>query len=368
MISTSLPRRAFASAFCLAVLAPATAQQVQISGRIDLGVRRVDDGRSTLTLLQREGARSSKLSIQGSEPLGNGLKAGFVLETLLRADTGTAPSTFWERQSLVKLSGPFGELRLGRDFALQNSIGGDFDALNGKGVGNMMNLATPYNFSNTATYTRVNNALSWVTPTWHGVHGHLQAAPSEGTAGAHHVAAGLFYERRGTEARLTWGRTKVDSVARVNPLTGASRKVAAVGHFDYASVGLSHDLGPLKLLGSVLYWRSAREVGTGDQRSQRNLNLGAMVPVGPAGSVNLAWTAADRSGMGSDDQDARQFGLQYLHKLSKRTLVYGSWARLSQSALAAADTASDGSRYNLDGTTIVGRSGSGVEVGLVHAF
>ncbi len=352
---------------CAAAL-PVVAQQMTISGRIDLALRQVDNGPDTTRLMQREGARSSKLSVQGSDDLGNGWKAGFVLESQLRADTGTSASTFWERQSIVRLWGPVGELRLGRDFALQNSIGGDFDALNGKGVGNVMNLATPFNFSNAATYTRVNNAVSYITPAWQGLHAQLQAAPSEGSSGHRHVAAGLFYRQPATEARLTWGRTTVDRVARVDPLSGASRKVAAKGHFDYGALGLSHDFGPVRLLGSVMYWRSAQEVSSGQHRTQRNLNLGAMVPVGPAGSLNVAWTAADRSGMGSDDQGARQLGLQYVHKLSRHTLLYGSVARLTQSALAAADTAPDGARYNIDGTTVVGRRGGGFDLGVVHAF
>lgn len=352
---------------CVATL-PAFAQQVTLSGRIDLAMRQVDNGPGTIRLMQREGARSSKLSFQGQEDLGGGWKAGFVLESQLRADTGTSASTFWERQTIVRLMGPVGELRLGRDFALQNSIGGDFDALNGKGVGNMMNLATPFNFSNANTYTRVNNAVSWITPQWQGVHAQVQLAPSESALGNRHVAVGLFYVRPATEARLTWGRTKVGQVGRVNPTTGISRKVAAEGHFDYGGLGLSHDLGSVRLMGSYLLWRSADEVSTGQHRMQRNLNLGAMVPVGPAGSINLAWTGANRSGMGSDDQDARQVAVQYVHKLSKRTMLYGSWSRLSQSALAAADTASDGARYNVDGTSLVGRRGGGIDLGVVHAF
>lgn len=361
--------RAIAALMALGLCSAAHAQSsVQISGRIDLAARRVDNGPDTQNQLVREGARSSKLSIQANEDLGGGLSAGVVLEMQVRADTGTSASTFWERQSLVRLRGPFGELRLGRDFALQNSIGGDFDALNGKGVGNMMNMATPFNFSNTNTYTRVNNAVSYLTPNWQGVYAQLQLAPSEGTTGNRHVAAGLFYVQPGTEARATWGRTKVNSVGRVNALTGVSRAVAAEGEFDYAGLGLSHDFGPVRLLGSYLFWRSAQEVATGQRRFQRNLNLGAMVPVGAAGSVNLAWTGADRSGLGSDDQDGRQLAVQYVHKLSKRTLLYTSWARLSQSALAAADTASSGARYNVDGTTLLGRTGGGIDVGIVHAF
>lgn len=342
--------------------------QVQINGRIDLALRHLDDGRASTNYLQREGARSSRLGFRATEDLGNGLRAGITLETQLRADNGAAPNPFWERQSLVWLRGPWGEVRLGRDFALQNSIGGDFDALNGKGVGNMMNLATPFNFSNTNTYTRVNNAVSYITPQFKGFSSQLQLAPGEQTSGNRHTAFALSYVDGPAEARVTQGRTDVNSIARVNPLTGASTKQAARGDFIYSSLGLAYDFKTVKLLGSVLAWRSATEVATGERRSQRNVNFGAMVPVGSSGSINVAYTRADRSGMGSDNQDASQIGVQYLHRLSKRTSLYASWAQIKQSALAAADPSSDGARYNMDGPSVLGRKAQGVDIGLVHAF
>lgn len=361
------PRHALALA-PLALLSTLAHAQVQISGRIDLSVRHVDNGVTHQTVLQREGARSSKLTFQGMESLGNGLKAGFVLDTQIRADNGAAPSTFWERQSIVRLIGPWGEVRLGRDFALQNAIGGDFDALNGKGVGNMMNLATPFNFSNTNTYTRVNNAVSYISPVLSGFSGQVQLAPGEGASGNRHVALGLLYTSSQAEVRITHGETDVNSVARVNPVTGVSTKVAATGRFAYSALGAAYDFGPVKVLGSVLHWRSAHEALTQQTRTQRNINLGAMVPVGASGSVNVAYTDSHRAGLGSEDQGARQLALQYVHRLSKRTALYASWSQINQSAKAAADPASDGARYNLDGFTVLGRRGQGTDLGLVHAF
>lgn len=352
----------------LALLSSLAQAQVQISGRIDLSLRYVDSGLNHQTVLQREGARSSKLTFQGMETLTDNLKAGFVLDTQVRADNGAAPSTFWERQAIVRLLGGWGEVRLGRDFALQNAIGGDFDALNGKGVGNMMNLATPFNFSNTNTYTRVNNAISYLSPVVSGFSGQVQLAPGEGASGNRHVAFGVLYSSKEAEVRFTHGVTDVNSVARVNPTTGLSTKVAASGRFGYSALGASYDFGSVKLLGSVLHWCSAREALTNETRTQRNINLGAMVPVGASGSVNVAYTTSHRAGLGSDDQGARQLALQYFHRLSKRTGLYASWSQINQSAKAAADTASDGARYNLDGFTVLGRRGQGADFGLVHAF
>ncbi|MCV4872465.1 porin, partial [Escherichia coli] len=60
---------------------------------------------------------NSRLGVRGVEDLGGGLKAIFNLEHRMNADDGnsTAPN-FWQH-SWVGLSGNFGEVRLGRDYA-----------------------------------------------------------------------------------------------------------------------------------------------------------------------------------------------------------------------------------------------------------
>ncbi|SDO37157.1 Outer membrane protein (porin) [Rhodoferax sp. OV413] len=335
---------------------------VSISGTVDLAVRSVDNGAVKQTQMVRDGINSSRLRFIGTEDLGGGLKAGFWLDMPVRADDGTGASVFWERRSTVSLLGSFGELRLGRDAALQNSGPGDFDAFNGKGVGNVMNLATPRNFSNATTFTRVNNAVSYLLPNvLGGFYGQVQLAPGEGVIGAKHSAFALGYKDGPLETRFTYGRTHVDSVAVVNTITGASTATAASGSFTYAVLGSSYDFGRAKLMGSLINWNSAEAVA--GSRKQFTYNIGAMVPIG-SGSLNVAYTHANRSGLGSDAQDAKQFAVQYIHSLSKRTAVYASAARIKQDALATTSNA----QYNMDGTNLVGRSGTGFDFGIRHSF
>lgn len=362
----------------LAAMAPAAAfAQVSVSGTIDLAARRVDNGVVKSYLLQREGASSSKFVVSGREDLGDGAAAGFYLDSSLRADTGSAASTFWERRSTVSLYSSYGEIRLGRDAALQNSIPGDFDALNGKGVGNVMNLATPFNFSATNDFTRVSNAVSYLTPAklLNGFYGQIQVAPSEGGVGNKHIAFGLGYAKGPLEVRFTRGMSDTNQVATVNPVTGASAKAlspdkfdtaaaTAQGHWTYTSFGTLYNFGPIQVMGSVIQWVSATELTTGSTRKQLTYNLGGMVPVGASGSVNFAYTRANRSGLGSDEQDADQLALQYMHNLSKRTSLYASVAQLRQDQLATVVN----SRYNMDGTDVVGRKALGFDFGVRHKF
>jgi predicted porin len=365
-----LPLLASLLACCAA--SPAMAQSsVNVSGRIDLAMRRVDNGVTTQTLQQRDGSTSNRLVFSGREDLGGGLGAGFVLDAALRPDTGNVASTFWDRRSTVSLYGRFGEIRLGRDGALQNSGPGDFDALNGKGVGNVMNLATPFNFSFTSTFTRINNAVSYLTPDLGGFYGQLQWSPAEGGMGTRNTTVGLGYLKGPLEARVTHGRNETNQVATVNARTGASAAPASAttaptgrGCWTYSNAGASYDFGVIKVLGSVTEWRSAQALSGAGRRKEIMLNLGGMVPVGQAGSINFAYTRADRSGLGSDQQDASQLAVQYMYRLSKRTSLYASLAHLRQDALAAVAN----SRYNIDGTDVVGRSGKGLDLGIQHRF
>lgn len=349
-----------------AAFGAAAQSNVSVSGTIDLAVRSVDTGAGRQSQMVRDGANSSRLRFIANEDLGGGMRANVFLDMQVRADDGTVASTFWERRSTVSLLAPWGEIRLGRDGSLQNSGPGDFDALNGKGVGNTMNLSTPRNFSNAQTFARLNNAISYVTPPklLGGFYGQFQYAPGEGATGTHHRAIGLGWRQDKLEARLTHGETDVTTVAVVNPLTGASTvQNVPMGKFSYSVLGASYDFGVARVMGSVTRWGSADALNGAGSRKQVNVNLGAMVPVG-SGTFNFAVTTANRSGLGSDAQDSRQVAAQYLHNLSKRTAVYVSAARISQDALANVKD----SQVNVDGTLFTGRSGTSFDIGIRHSF
>ena len=71
---------------------------------------RVSDGQS-------QGQGSSRFGFRGSEDLGGGLKANFVMEAGINLDDGSANNgggNFFSRAAWVGLSGGFGEVRLGR--------------------------------------------------------------------------------------------------------------------------------------------------------------------------------------------------------------------------------------------------------------
>jgi predicted porin len=75
---------------------------------------------STVTRVSPSIASQSALGFKGTEDIGGGYKASFVLEGQFNADTGVSAgqdSRMWGRQAFVGLTTPFGEVRLGRQYA-----------------------------------------------------------------------------------------------------------------------------------------------------------------------------------------------------------------------------------------------------------
>jgi predicted porin len=83
---------------------------------------------------------SSRLGFRGTEDLGGGLKAEFVIETGLAATNATV-STFNNRQSFIGLTGGFGALRVGTQYTAQHNLAGAFSPSTG------VNMAGDLNYS-----------------------------------------------------------------------------------------------------------------------------------------------------------------------------------------------------------------------------
>ncbi|WP_291926624.1 porin [Limnohabitans sp.] len=198
---------------------------VQIYGVVDARINSIktnDNG--TLTRLDGSGAASSRLGFRGTEDLGGGLKAKFVLEMGMNNDTGAGQNTTanntnmgqnlsagsgsWKagqavnastyrtqgstpsssglgglqgltfgRQAFVGLEGGFGEVRLGRDYAptFWNLSVYDPFGTNGVGQSHNISLGTMHPVGafiappgSAAPGVRSSNAINYFTPTMNG--------------------------------------------------------------------------------------------------------------------------------------------------------------------------------------------------------
>jgi predicted porin len=99
----------------ISVLAAGSAlaqSSVTIYGRLNMSAEQQKNVNvvGTQSVLQNS---ASRIGFKGTEDLGGGLKASFVLEHGFSPDTGAAANPFWGRQSEVNLAGAFGMIRLG---------------------------------------------------------------------------------------------------------------------------------------------------------------------------------------------------------------------------------------------------------------
>ena len=109
----------------LAAVSAASAQSsVTLYGRLDAGYQQnkttaFDNAGNSVTTknngIQSDGLSSSMWGLRGSEDLGGGLKANFVLEGALDVASGPSPLSF-RRDSTIGLSGGFGAARIGRSY------------------------------------------------------------------------------------------------------------------------------------------------------------------------------------------------------------------------------------------------------------
>lgn len=316
-----------------------------VFGVIDLAARQVNpESGSAQRSLASGGMRGSRLGLRAVEDLGDGLSAGFWLEADIAADTGAANATnFWSRRSTVSVSDKrFGELRLGRDYVpifWRQYI--PFDPWGVNGIASFGNMFFPLSSrlgSGSNGFVRTNNAVKYVLPNeLGGVFGEFMVSAGEGDATNKHRGGVLGYAAG--PVRVTGGFGDTLNVAGTEALK--VRTVAAA--YDFSAVTVSG-----------MYQHNAYQA-----KRQKTLALGVIGRIG-VGQLKFSYVHADQSGANTDANDSSMLALGYVHHLSKRTALYGTYARIDNRGTQ---------NFGLGGVTpAAGKDISGVEVGLSHAF
>ncbi|MET0333934.1 MAG: porin [Rhizobacter sp.] len=329
---------------------------VTLFGVMDANLRQIDNGGTKVRQLGTDGLSSSRLGFRGVEDLGGGLKAGFWLEAALNPDDGGINSSgkFWHRRSTVSLESSFGEIRLGRDYAPTYTGISEFDAFGDNGVGKFSNLqsrltatAAPTAPGTYAvnTNSRVDNLVQYFLPkNLGGVYGVVAAAPGEGTPGNKYVGGRVGYLGAGLNVSVSYAETTTN---------------AAEDKYKLGTLAGSYDFGFLRLMGSYTNIELV-------SREEKLAILGVTAPVG-SGVIRASVGKADLSGgaAGSNtasNADATLLAVGYVHNLSKRTALYGTYSQIDNK----------GAQTMVVGATtpgiVGGRKSTGIELGLRHAF
>ncbi|MDH0048010.1 porin [Comamonas terrigena] len=365
------------SLIALAVLAASGAAMAQSSvtvfGVVDEAVSYVNGG-TNWNGINSGGNATSRIGFRGVEDLGGGLKANFWLEAGILADSGSGQSggasgsgLEFKRRSTVGLEGGFGEVRLGRDLTEAYKATSRYDVFGqvGFGVSRLWadaNLGAAYVDSNGVTRNnsvalttqRVSNMVTYVSPNISG----FKAAVNYGfgevqgeNRDSRYVGAGLTYDNGPLSLGLSGERSNRGANSNL------TRDVTAW------ALGGSYDLGVVKL--SAAYRDSKAKVVAGDKDKAKGYYFGLSAPVGAAGEVKASYNRYEGQRAGADKYKADQFALGYVHNLSKRTAVYGTYAYIKNKDDGALG-------INLNGTTggTLKDNGSqhGLQVGIRHAF
>lgn len=287
--------------------------QVSIYGMLDLSVAKSNGGNSVLhgapandSLALMQGARS-RIGLRGTEDLGGGLKANFALEHSFTPDNGAAlSSTFWHGLSWVGVSGGFGEVRLGRDFAPAHQMAMRADPFGFDTVAQVGVTQAWIGFNASGGASRLNNSVSYKTPSFGGVSAQVALSLSEVPGQKNEFGANLVYAKGPAYLGVGYHK-KGDSLAGKNDL------IIATGTYTFsaATARLSHSL--VHLNGQL----------------RRNYTIGLNVPVGEA---EIRAVANQHKMEGSEK--TTKFGLGYHYKLSKRTKLYTDIATAKTNALS----------------------------------
>ncbi|MEG0937142.1 MAG: porin [Comamonas sp.] len=358
------------SLIALAVLAASGAAMAQSSvtlfGIVDTGVSYVNNATGDVNKygVHTSGNQTSRLGLRGTEDLGGGLKAGFWLEGELGTDIGagsgaTGPLDF-KRESTVRLSGNFGEVRLGRETTPTFRAGSKYDLFSSTGVGQFYGYKA-WNGTVGAAYgaddntIRANNMVSYSSPNFSGFTANLSYAFDE--------KQGLNKTGRYAGGNVGYDNGPLSVTAAYGSLSGGT------GDRDEFSVGAGYNFGVAKVVGLAQQVKYKSDVLGVSSAKYNNYLLGVSAPVGGVGEVKAQYAFYDQQG----DAKAHQVSLGYVHNLSKRTALYGTVAYLknqkgSQMSLNAKNVNNNvDTRTNLSGVT-TGANQTGVQVGIRHAF
>lgn len=306
-------------------------------------------GKGSVVSMDGGGYQANRIGFRGTEDLGGGLRANFQLENGFLSDTGGMADTtrLFNRQSWIGLGGGFGEVRAGR----QNTPGflmiARLDAFAGATFGSFLN--------NVSAYTpRYDNMLGYISPNMSGFKVQAYVGLGEQTAprnGLNSYMLGGEYESGPLYLGIS---SSLQNSANDNQ---SIKSTFAGGAYDYGMGKVF--LGYYR--GNNLGAAAATNVA-GVYYSAYSISANYRVTTQGTLGAGYGW-AKDSSGA---NRDARQFSLIGTYDLSKRTMLYSTYAHLSNK---------NGATFSLSGAGPItknvptaGGTVNGVQVGIRHLF
>jgi predicted porin len=306
---------------------------VVLYGVADVGLQFVKSPNGTVARETSGIQNGSRWGLRGSEDLGNGLKADFVLESSVGVDTGSGGGSngtvLFDRRSTVGVSGGFGSISLGRRDVPLYTLLGNAEPF---GSGNSLGLNFILTGAGRGYTRRVSNQLRYETPNFSGFSGDFlyglgESNTTNGTEESLNdvLALSLTYSGGPLYAGYAYNRSK--DAANLGIGSFATVTTGVTPHKIQALAG-SYDFKVVKLYG--FYYTDKRNVTalTPNQIDQRISSLGVAVPFGLSTVALQVGKIKDKVARVTGPADASQYALAYLYALSKRTGLYASYGNV----------------------------------------
>lgn len=308
----------------------AESSQLSLYGRVDLGVHYDSINSGTVTMSPT--LSTNRFGLRGTEDLGNGLTAGFQLESgFLAANgqmSGFSSGRFFDRFAKVGLESSFSSIYLGRQVGPFGNAYSLYDLLSV--TGSSPTDILPLRMDNSAYYSN-----KW------------KIGESEITAGLAYALGGTpgyFSAGSQKELGLSYHNKNLDLAIAVNRSTDISVPVPASGKYsnfdektlnaDHFTVGGSYVIGPIQiLLGYALKQNDpANTLAMPLGKYKHHMFFNNIVyTITPAFSTTLSYyhhqlnTENTSSTSASRDGKADLFALLADYKFSQRTDIYAEY-------------------------------------------
>ena len=352
---------------------------VTIYGIVDIAYTHSSSGSSKTTGIDSGGWSSSRLGFRGTEDLGDGLKALFTLEYGLNPDVNsgvgvTAAGAGNERQGWIGLQNASGSIKVGRQNTLGKNSTDKYDPMasttfsplyalqRGNGVGSQSvaaaGSATPYALQ--TVNGRFSNALTLESAKMSGFVVSFQYAFNGQDGLDANPKGGAVVEK---QSDMAFGVDYSEGPLALNVVHQRARDILDIAgnKANENWMAGSYDFGVAKLMGS--YQTVARTQGGVKFDTDKLMSIGVQVPVTPMSKFYFGYGKSNDASVANNDVNS--WGIQYSHDMSKRTMLYGGYMRVSNDKAATLSVLP-----NTGGRAVAaaGANATGFGFGVRHTF
>lgn len=331
---------------------------VVVYGVVDMNYTYAKAGDAKFSGMENGGLNGGRIGFKGEEALGNGLKAIYTVEMGLDPDVNSAFNQ--TRQSFVGLSGNFGTISAGRQYAPSGMFLGATSSNDITSVNPVnMQLGNAFDTMETGGGSRWNNSIAYHSNKMAGFDVRAVYSFGENVRDSYSDAS-TDASKFGIGARYANGPLFLTAIYQTvldnNGTTPAGAEMDTDGNKSWA-VGGSYDFKVAKLFANYIY---EKDQAPADDIKKKLWSLGVAVPVTKAGTIKAEYMQFKGEQAG-DSAKAKGFGIGYEHDLSKRTRLYGYVSRVNND---------DGMAWSYKTVSAYadGENATAFQVGLRHAF